>query len=504
MSSIPAAPTADGGQLCDPPLAAWGELAERHRSDVRGTIGGMPRKDWRRLARRDFAAAAGVDLDPERTWIAAGHQPELFHPGVLLKSFAVDAAAKRWGAVGVHVRTDNDVATALRLAVAGPTGMVASVPLDAGSAELPWEERRADDLVFFLDFPERAAEFAGSLAETSVPGLWQGFRTRLLADPEVRLGTLFADGRQAVELAWGAKNVEAPLSKLCAGEAFRRFAADVLARPAEFAAEHNQALADYRRKHRLRSRHHPAADLTTAAGWTETPFWGWTAREPRRRPAQALAEGSRVKLRCGGMEAELGGDPAGGLAGLPFKLRPRALLTTAFLRLGLADFFVHGLGGGKYDALTDELLRRWWKLEPPAYAIVTGTLRLPDAPALPPLEAALRQGRRLARSLRWNPDAHLPDHLADSDALAPALGRKAELLEADPPPGPARRARWQGFRAVAELLRPFVSGELKTAEMEVAVAAERLAAARLRASREFAWCVHPQEPLRRFVRAFGR
>ena len=48
-------------------------------------------------------------------------------------------------------------------------------------------------------------------------------------------------------------------------------------------------------------------------------------------------------------------------------LRPRALTLTLFARLCLGDFFIHGIGGGKYDEVTDAIIRDYFGVEPPAY-----------------------------------------------------------------------------------------------------------------------------------------
>ena len=53
------------------------------------------------------------------------------------------------------------------------------------------------------------------------------------------------------------------------------------------------------------------------------------------------------------------------------------MTTTLFARLLLADMFIHGLGGGKYDELTDSLMRDFYGIEPPSFLVLTGTLRLP-------------------------------------------------------------------------------------------------------------------------------
>ena len=49
------------------------------------------------------------------------------------------------------------------------------------------------------------------------------------------------------------------------------------------------------------------------------------------------------------------------------RLRPRALITTMFARLVLSDIFIHGIGGAKYDQVTDAIVRRFFAVEPPEY-----------------------------------------------------------------------------------------------------------------------------------------
>ena len=53
------------------------------------------------------------------------------------------------------------------------------------------------------------------------------------------------------------------------------------------------------------------------------------------------------------------------------RLRPRALVTTMYARLMLADLFLHGIGGAKYDQLTDLIIRQFFDVQPPRGAAVT-------------------------------------------------------------------------------------------------------------------------------------
>ena len=67
------------------------------------------------------------------------------------------------------------------------------------------------------------------------------------------------------------------------------------------------------------------------------------------------------------------------LAGRGIRLRTRALITTLFARLFLGDLFLHGIGGAKYDQVTDLLVERFFGVKPPGYMTLTATLRLPIA-----------------------------------------------------------------------------------------------------------------------------
>src|SRR5438270_707716 len=83
------------------------------------------------------------------------------------------------------------------------------------------------------------------------------------------------------------------------------------------------------------------------------------------------------------------------------RLAPRALTLTMFFRLLLADQFVHGIGGGRYDQVTDDVIHRHFGLEPPRFAVTTATLYFPAAVGqrrvnLRPL---LQEGRRIRHGL---------------------------------------------------------------------------------------------------------
>ena len=62
----------------------------------------------------------------------------------------------------------------------------------------------------------------------------------------------------------------------------------------------------------------------------------------------------------------------------------------------MAESFLHGIGGGKYDELTDELLRRFYGVEPPRFLVLSATLLLP----LRRFSATEEERRSVERELR--------------------------------------------------------------------------------------------------------
>jgi hypothetical protein len=256
------APAEDGGVLLDPPrneIAALIAANIARRSSDHVDLGGTSLGDLRRDARahilqaaRDctsrYAPTSWVDdrLASDRIYLT-GHQPELFHPGVWLKNFVLDALAKRDNAVAVHVQIDNDEAHAPVIRV--PAGLLAeprieNIAFDEPAAPCAWEERGLQDAEAFRTFGERARQtIAPLVADPLVAKLWRNTESALASTNNI--GRAFAQVRHQLEIAWGVQTLEVPLSSLIDAPAFQYFTAYLLAELPRFRAVHNAALGEY-------------------------------------------------------------------------------------------------------------------------------------------------------------------------------------------------------------------------------------------------------------------
>ena len=197
---------------------------------------------------------------------------------------------------------------------------------------------------------------------------------------------------------------------------------------------HDGALARYRALYKIRSKNHPVAALGRQGDWLEAPLWAWRAAEPRRRPLLVRQRPKTMELRISGedgpfLEIPLGPDREAccavealrELPGMGIRLRTRALMTTMFARLFVADLFVHGIGGAKYDELGDEIVRGFFRHEPPSFLTLSMTLHLglPTTSATP---ESLREYRRHLRDLSWQPERYL----GEADGVGGSPPRSAD------------------------------------------------------------------------------
>lgn len=321
-----------------------------------------------------------------RPLIATGHQTELFHPGVWIKLAAINAIAGAVDGTPYHFAVDSDEPKHLHLKWPGAfepitddpalldarwAGLVAG-PTPAHVTELQQKYEAASQawafqslLGDFLDTLKPLTLEAGGLASTLVNATHQldwelGLRHHsLLASP-----------------MWGS-------------DAFLVMAHHLLARADTVASDYNAALADYRRKNQIRSPGRPMPDLNIAPDSIECPFWIDNLRDGSRVRCKVTREGNVWILTVAdGASFTLdrtanGWEAAGALRNFlrqsQYRISPRALTLTLFVRLLVADQFVHGIGGGRYDQVLDTFIERHFKLPAPEFAVATATLYFPTA-----------------------------------------------------------------------------------------------------------------------------
>lgn len=525
------APSGDGELLAVPELERAAELRNQNRAflnswdhNFQGRRAGVLRSmAGAETIRNALAFHRELGLPAPRTdgfdgFIITGHQPELFHPGVWVKNFAVWALAREFGAGSLNLIVDNDLPKAedIRVPRRGEDGAglaIERIAFDSGVPDSPFEEWTIRDPELLRTFPERVLETLGGLVHDPLISEF-GRHLQDPVGPHGNLGRLFTRARHLVEADRGVQNLELPLSSTCESESFLWFCCHLLAHLPRYLTTHNEELLKYRRAHGIRSRNHPVADLAVAGDWLEAPFWVWRSGEKRRRALLARTVEDRTELKIAGeaepfIELPLARDREAccaveALKRLPvrgIRLRTRALTTTMYARLFLGDLFIHGIGGAKYDELGDEIIRGFLDIKPPEFLTISMTLRLGLAQApLREVLGRLHAVERRLRDLRYNPDRYADVASSEVERL---IAQKRECLALPAETSAERRLRTSRIREANERLVPFVSDLRKECEAEHALLVRELKRSRAAENREYSLVLHDRQKLAKAFDRFG-
>lgn len=468
--------SAPGGErelLAVPPLSEYGRIIEANRALARGIdIAGTPLPALAAQARREAVGAAldytrGLGLDPgpapdpEGPIIGSGHQPVVFHPGLAVKACALARLARAGNGV-IFFSVDCDEFKESQ----PPVPAVENGRLAKRRADLFPQEGKAIFETAAVEPAARLLERLGRVRdELSVePRLAEP--ARALSRYLDKIGVEGLDGMDFTARAvfmrrkWLAERAdrlpELPVSRLCAGGPFTAFSRDILQNIERFTGIYNGQLARYRKERKLRYKANPFPDLDETNGLFEAPFWviGGLGREKLYvRPA-----GDGKVFLFGARTGQFGfEDIERGKVGI----RPRAITLSIFLRLFVCDLFIHGVGGSKYDIVTDRIIEEYYGIDAPAYSCMSASVWI-GVPAADPRERM----DKIRERLRWL-DSHPEKSAATDPQFASLAAEKASLLEAIRAPGADKKKLGGRISELNEAMGEFLKPEKESLMREL-------------------------------------
>ena len=403
------APTEDGQILVWPPPAdLLRETLENTHS--LGTLDsvlvqGIPVSQLRRNIRGWLG-----HTDNDQPLIATGHQTELYHPGVWAKDAGINAIAERCGGGGgnaFHFAVDTDQPKHLNIRWPGTTFPITD---DPAMTSADWSGLLASPTPAHLQQIQDAYHIA-SISWNFKPLLrpvLDSLRRSCLE--QVSLSAAITNAQHELDWSLGLKHHAMLVSPMLFSQTYLVFVHHILSRAGSFAADYNAALADYRSENGITSQSRPMPDLAVTADAVEVPFWlDDLATGTRKRAEVRKSKGASSLAVCDDefvllrdSQGETAADElARWLKKNQLRLSPRALTLTTFLRLLVVDQFVHGIGGGRYDQVTDRVLHSHFGIDPPRFAVATGTLFFPGAVGQPRvcMPCLAMEGHRLKHGL---------------------------------------------------------------------------------------------------------
>ena len=408
----------DGGHLIWPEPAPTPPRHHRQRPPpLRRPRHARAERAAARAAPRDCASGSATATTPAPL-IATGHQTELYHPGVWVKNVLIHLAAEKLGGQAYHFAVDTDEPKHLSLRWPG-----GSVPLTDGPLAASWSGLLDAPSPEHVSRIEREFECRGGRVGFRAAGR-RGFSAsmrRLALEDEPKLAAGADEQPARAGLGAGAAAPRAACFRRCAGASRTSCSCTTCSRaPARSPRTTTRRSAAYRRANKVRTPGRPMPDLNASDDECEVPFWLdelATGARFRRvggahgRPLGAARAGRRATTSSSSTPRPTAGTRRRRLLAWlrrnDLRLSPRALTLTMLLRLLVADQFVHGIGGGRYDQVTDALIARHFDLEPPRFAVTTATLYFPGAAGRTRacMACVMQEGHRLRHNVLGDGEA---------------------------------------------------------------------------------------------------
>jgi hypothetical protein len=505
-------PSGHGELLVEPEFGNWPELMRANVDAAAGrdfTVAGLHCAVVRDMARSEalrmaaaYSERLGVPVRPlapsSGAVVMTGHQPELYHAGVWAKDFLLQGLSELTGAAAVDIVVDSDGFESLGAVMPclGPAPTRCSHVLAQGRPGAWYGGEATPSPQVVEEFCSEGDRALSTLDAQSVRRHFATFCTALSsAEKDAHnLAELVTFARRRYEASAGTDYAELPVTDLVRGRAFSAFFVDLALNADRFAASYNAELDAYREVSRTRSAAQPFPNLGERDGAVELPLW-WLGGG-KRRSIWAVRSAEEIELRSGDEALlTLPADEAAAVEAFMASgavVAPKALALTLFVRLFCCDLFIHGVGGGRYDRVTDAVCRRYYGIEPPAFVVASLTMYLPLGAHNVTEEEVAEAKERLAR-LAHNPDALLGEVVFENEeererARQLAL-EKTALVSAISAQGADRKELGRRIRDVNEELGMILAPLRHRYEYELERLESQRAASEIFTDRSYPFCL---------------
>ncbi|MHC4266953.1 MAG: hypothetical protein ACYSTS_00680 [Planctomycetota bacterium] len=446
----------------------------------------------------------------EKTIIQTGHSPALVHPGIVIKHNLVTSISKKLNGIGINMIVDNDACHDNCLNIPNVNGLDSSIERIeylTSLQNLAFEEIRYTDLTQLITFKENVFK---TLHNPDMKETFNDFINIVmkLSEETQQFSDLFTYARHAFLLRFGINNLEIPVSLISETDSFLQFFLHITANARSFVNIYNTKLMEYRKLKRISSKANPLPDLMEQGYVVEMPFWTWKEGEQRKKLYASVANDRRVSIICENRFVEhfnfdKSNSASNNLENLKrlrdliskgIKIRPKAIVNTMYSRLFFSDLFIHGIGGAKYDLITDEIIRDFFAVAPPEYATISATLHLPYKPFATSKED-MRALKHVIKDMGYNPDRYASDEIMEDAEMKSLIKEKMDLISKKTNDSKEKNQAFERLKQLNSRMKEKISPLIKEKEKEMEDLEKKLSYNSIVTNREYPFCVYPEPML---------
>ena len=486
---------------------------EQVRSETLKKAGEYTEKIWSLCSNLNISSTEKLSCindsyAPDKDITETGHSPILAHPGVLIKHGLINSIAKKVNGIGVNMIVDNDACHDNCLSIPDINGMDSSVErieFLSSLYNLAFEEIMYTDSTQLMSFKESVLK---ALHNPDMKRTFEDFINIVinLSGQTQQFSDLFTYARHAFLLRFGICNLEVPVSLISETEPFLNFFLHITANARSFVDIYNAKLREYRRLKKISSKANPLPDLMEKGYVVELPFWIWREGKSRKNLFASVANNRHISIICEnrivthfdfGENCNSSGnlERLKDLINTGIKFRPKAIVNTMYSRMFFSDLFIHGISGAKYDLVTDEIIREFFGVEPPAYATVSATLHLPYKPFNVSNDDVIAL-KHVIKDMDYNPDRYASGEIMEDAGMESMVSEKKELIAREAHNSEERHRSFDRLRELNALMKEKIRPLIKEKEKEQEDLEKRLRYNSIVTNREYPFCIYPELMLR--------
>ena len=312
--------------------------------------------------------------------------------------------------------------------------------------------------------------------------------------------------------ALGLNIIYLPVSKLSESDAFNNFVISIILNAASFVAIYNAAVTKQIKELKINQRDSvPHLKLDNTTGLVELPFW--LLLPNGTRTSLYVVSKTTGTIRIGTASTELGNLDSTYLSGkaeqlrimlrqLNYRLRPKAVSLTLFVRLFLADWFVHGIGGSLYESVTNHMIENYYKIGPLRFGVATLTMTLPLSNNLTFPEKHISQLKHELHNIKHNPEKYIDDSILEEEPVASLFqAKREEIVRAKDRslPSNERKAAWNLLSRINESLSEYTREDTKALETRIRELEKNMISQEVRNDRKYFLGLFSEKKLRKLA-----
>lgn len=493
-----------------PEFRNWPRLVKENERSLQTLIVDTCRNELLMVAAEYTKRVTGkVPNLPTDHVIATGHQAVWHHCGILAKNYVAQVLAEQIDGCCLHLVLDHDIYDtefALARESGGGEILIDEISIEDERRSIPLEFRAApafEQLQHFLDSIKGSDhDFSNAVWQECDKHWFPGDACLNVADTVTSL-------QSALYSSLGIEMLYLPVSMMSESDSFMAFVISIMRDAGTFANVYNDALEHQEGYGSGRSvKLIKPLNIDSEKMVVELPFWLVTSSGERFTLNVLNERSERITFGTdsnAGSSFSLAGDlePVEALreclAAGNFRLRPKAVALTLFIRLNLCDFFVHGVGGAAYEAITDRMIEGYYGFNIPHYGVATASVPLSmryqrDEEFVEPEELKAK-----IRKMRVSPECFMEDSSVEEPIVKCMVNVKHKLIKVSHDTNLSsieRRSAWSKIRRVNERLVQYARPSLIQVREQLTFACQQK---NVLSNRNFFFGFFPKEKLIEFL-----